>query len=79
MADRAILEEGMTVFYVEDSEVFSGMVIDVEKMADGRVEFSIDSYGACEGHYRISSGQLGKTVFLSEEDARACYPNPSQV
>ena len=67
----AVLEEGMTVFYVEDAEVFSGMVIDVEKMADGGVEFSIDSYGSCEGHYRISSGQLGKMVFLLEEDARA--------
>lgn len=67
----AILEEGMTVYYIEDFEVFSGQVIDVENSADGGVEFSIDSYGACEGHYRISSGQLGKTVFLSEEDARA--------
>lgn len=67
----AILEEGMTVYYIEDSEVFSGKVIDVEKTADGQVDFSIDSYGACEGHYRISSGQLGKLVFLSEEDARA--------
>ena len=67
----AILEEGMTVYYIEDFEVFSGQVIDVENSTDGGVEFSIDSYGACEGHYRISSGQLGKTVFLSEEDARA--------
>ena len=64
-----ILKEGTTVFYLEDSHVFSGQVIDVEQTADGGYEFSIDSYGACEGHYRISLGQLGKTVFLSEEDA----------
>lgn len=67
----AILEEGMTVYYIEDSEVFSGQVIDVEKMTNGGVEFSIDSYGSCEGHHRISLGQLGKSVFLSEEDAKA--------
>lgn len=66
-----IIEEGMTAYYIEDSEVFCGQVIDVEKTADGGIEFSIDSYGSCEGHYRISSRQLGKTVFLSEEDARA--------
>lgn len=65
------LQDGMTVFYIEDSEVFTGKVIDVEEMPGGRFEFSISSYGACEGHYRISSGQIGKTVFLSEEQAKA--------
>lgn len=48
------LQDGMTVFYIEDSEVFTGKVIDVEEMPGGRFEFSISSYGACEGHYRIS-------------------------
>lgn len=65
------LQEGMTVFYIEDSDVYSGQVIDVEEMPGGGFEFSINSYGACEGHYRIASGQIGKTVFLSEEQARA--------
>ncbi|MEW4411922.1 hypothetical protein [Clostridium sp. AN503] len=66
-----ILEEGMAVFYIDDSNVFSGQVIDLEQMPGGGFEFSIDSYGTCEGHYRIVSGQVGKTVFLSEEQAKA--------
>lgn len=65
------LHEGMTVFYIEDSDVYSGQVIDVEETPGDGFEFSINSYGTCEGHYRIASGQIGKTVFLSEEQARA--------
>lgn len=64
------LKEGMTVFYTEDSNVFSGHVIDVEQTQGGGYAFSIDSYGTCEGHYRISSNQVGITVFLSEEQAK---------
>lgn len=65
-----MLKEGMTVFYIESSEVFSGQVIDLEAVVGGGYEFSIDSYGGCEGQYRIASGQLGKTVFASEKEAR---------
>lgn len=65
------LQEGMTVFYIEDSDVYFGQVIDVEEMPRGGGEFSDNSYGVCEGHYRISSAQIGKTVFLSEEQAKA--------
>lgn len=71
------LKEGMTVFYTEDSEVFSGRVMDVESTSDGGYEFSIDSYGTCEGHYRIASGQVGKTVFLSEEQAKLASVPPN--
>ena len=65
-----MLEEGMTVFYIEDLNVFSGRVIDLEPMPDGGFKFSIDSYGTCEGHYRIALGQIGVTVFLSEVQAK---------
>lgn len=54
------LQEGMTVFYIEDSNVYSGQVIDMEETPEGGFKFSINSYGTCEGHYRISSGQIGK-------------------
>lgn len=62
------MKEGMTVFYLEDGAVYSGRVIDLEPV-DGGFFFSIDSYGTCEGQYRIASGQLGKTVFEKEEEA----------
>lgn len=65
-----MLKEGMTVYYVEGSDVFSGQVTDVEELPGGGYEFSINSYGACEGQYRISSGQVGKTVFMTEEQAK---------
>lgn len=65
-----MIKQGDSVFYVEDSEIYSGRVTNIEETGDGAFEFSIDSYGTCEGHYRISSGQIGKTVFLSEEEAR---------
>lgn len=67
------LQDGMTVFYIEDSEVFTGKVIDVEEMPGGRFEFSISSYGAYEGHYRISSGQIGKTVFFIGEAGKSTW------
>lgn len=70
----------ITAYYVEDNKVYSGRIIDIEAVTDKEYRFSIDSYGTCEGHYRISSGQIGKTVFLSEEEAhRSCYPGTSKV
>lgn len=62
------MEEGMIVFYVEDGNVYAGKVIDMEKTENG-YRFSVDSYGSCEGCYRIDSSQIGRTVFFSEEDA----------
>ena len=62
--------EGMKVYFVEDGNVHSGYVIDVEKKEWG-FSFSIDSYGGCEGNYRIHSDQIGITVFERREQAEA--------
>lgn len=70
------MEEGMLVFYIDDSHVYSGRVTDVER-EENRYTFSIDSYGCCEGPYRIASGAVGKTVFFSEEDAQAAIDSES--
>lgn len=66
-----MIKQGTTVFYIEDLEVYSGQVYDIEKTDTGDFIFSIDGYGTCEGPYRIFSTQIGKTVFLSEEKAKA--------
>lgn len=63
-----MVKEGTTVFYIDEDQVHSGQVIDVTPQTDG-FTFSIDSYGTCEGQYVINSGQIGKTVFFTEEDA----------
>lgn len=62
------MEEGKEVFYTEDGNVYSGKIIDVEDRGNTFL-FSIDSYGACEGHYRISSVQIGRSVFYTREEA----------
>lgn len=49
----------------------SVQVYDIEKTDTGDFIFNIDGYGTCEGPYRIFSTQIGKTVFLSEEKAKA--------
>lgn len=62
------MEEGQKVYYIEDGTVYSGKITDIEYANIG-MTFSIDSYGGCEGNYRIASSQLGKTVFDNEEAA----------
>lgn len=62
------MEEGNVVFYVDNGNVYSGKVTEVEPAKPG-FTFGIDSYGDCSGQYRISSDQIGRTVFLSKEDA----------
>ena len=62
--------EGKKVYFVEDGNVYSGHIIDVEKKEQG-FSFSIDSYGGCEGNYRIHSDQIGITVFERKEQAEA--------
>lgn len=58
----------MKVYYIEDNQIHSGNVIDIE-ISQGGYQFSIDSYGGCEGHYRISSDQFEYFVFLNKEEA----------
>lgn len=62
------MQEGTIVFYIDNGHIYSGRIMDVEcSRAD--FTFSIDSYGDCSGQFRISSGQIGRTVFLDKEDA----------
>lgn len=62
------MEEGSIVFYLDNGHIYSGRAVDIEYSNPG-FTFSIDSYGDCSGQYRIASSQIGRTVFLSEEDA----------
>lgn len=62
------MEEGTILFYIDEDEVYCGKAMEVEAAGTGFL-FSIDSYGDCAGQYRISSSQIGKTVFFNEEDA----------
>lgn len=64
-----MIKEGTEVYYLDEDSVHSGRVVDVTP-DNGGFTFSIDSYGACEGPYVIASGQIGKTVFFSEEEAK---------
>lgn len=64
-----MITEGTVVYYIDEDSVHSGRIMDITPEGD-RYTFSIDSYGACEGHCIIGSGQIGKTVFLSEEEAQ---------
>lgn len=66
-----MIKEGTEVYYLEEGGIYSGKVIDTAPEGNGEeFTFSIDSYGACEGQYVISSSQIGKTVFLTEEEAQ---------
>ena len=72
-----MIEEGTVVYYLDEDLVHSGRVTDVTPVSGG-FTFSIDSYGACEGPYVIASGQIGKTVFFTEKEAKdykfpACF------
>lgn len=66
------MKEGNVVFYIDNGNVYSGKIVDMEyarSNAGSDFTFSIDSYGDCSGQFRISSDQIGRTVFLSKEDA----------
>lgn len=62
------MEEGSVVFYIDNGNVYSGRVVDIEYANIG-FTFSIDSYGTCSGQHRISSSQIGRSVFFNETDA----------
>lgn len=64
------LHEGQKVYYLIGGFVESGHVIDLEEKPQG-YNFSIDSYGGCEGQYIIDESQIGISVFLSEEEAKS--------
>lgn len=62
------LKEGDTVLYKEDDIEFLGEVFDIEDCPDGSYTFSIEGFSdCCAGFYKISSWQIGITVFLQDE------------
>ena len=59
-----MLKEGDEVFFEEGGHIYSGHVMNLTEK-----DFQIDSYGCCcEGHCTISRDQIGRTIFLKEED-----------
>lgn len=62
------MQEGIIVFYIDNGNIYSGKVTDIE-YSKSDFTFSIDSYGDCSGQFRISSDQIGRTVFVNKEDA----------
>lgn len=69
------VKEGDTVFYIIGNYVRSGNVIDIE-MHGSEYTFAIDSYGACEGNFRIASSMLGICVFTDEQEAKKYADDP---
>ena len=69
------LKEGMEVFYILGAYVFSGNVINIETKAHGYT-FEIDSYGACEGNFRIDSSMIGISVFTDRDKAQKLADDP---
>lgn len=74
-----MLKEGMEIYYcadvnqklgTADANVYSGKVTEMKENGNDYT-FEIDSFGSCEGRYRISSGMIGKSVFLSKEEAES--------
>lgn len=63
-----MIQEGAKVYYIADEQMYSGIVIDKENTTCG-FRFSIDSYGGCEGNFKITSDQIGISVFTKKEDA----------
>lgn len=76
MSDKnQVLEEGTEVFYIVGNTVLSGNVADIEFTKTG-YKFAIDSYGACEGNFKIDSAMIGISVFLHKEDADRLAEDP---
>lgn len=62
------LKKGDVVLYKEDDIEFLGEVFDIEDLPDGSYTFSIEGFSdCCAGFYKISSYQIGLTVFLQEK------------
>lgn len=62
------MEENTKVYYIAGHQINTGNAINIEKKLDG-FTFQIDSYGSCEGQFVISNDQIGRTVFLTQEEA----------
>lgn len=70
------IQEGTEVFYIIGKSVQSGKVIEIET-SDTGFQFAIDSYGACEGNFKIDSSMIGISVFLHQEDAQRLAEDPN--
>lgn len=76
MSDKKqVLKEGTEVFYIVGNTVLSGNVADIELTKTG-YKFAIDSYGACEGNFKIDSAMIGINVFQNREDAEKLAKDP---
>lgn len=75
---KEVLKEGCEVFYIVEHNVLSGNVFNIEYNKDGYT-FSIDSYGACEGSYKIDASVIGISVFLNKEDAIRLANDPAYI
>lgn len=64
-----MLKEGTKLYYIVNAHVYEGNVIEVEKTSNG-CTFAIDSYGTCEGNFRIDASLLGIRVFLDGKKAQ---------
>lgn len=64
-----MLKEGVKLYYIVNAHIYEGNAIEVQKTSTGYT-FAIDSYGACEGYFKIDSSLLGIRVFLEREEAQ---------
>lgn len=72
------LSEGTEVFYIVGNHVFSGKAVNIEQSTTG-FKFSIDSYGACEGNFKIDSNMIGISVFTDHKKAEALAADPVYI
>lgn len=63
------MKNGQVVYFIEGGHIYSGNVVNMQEKQDGYT-FQIESYGACEGPWVISSDQIGKTIFLTDKEAQ---------
>lgn len=73
--DKSMLKEGNLVYFLMNGYVMSGKVMDVEGKEDD-YHFSIEGYAGCAGPHVISSMQIHRTVFLTQEEAEKYKDNP---
>lgn len=76
--EEIVLDEGTEVFYIVGNSVLSGNVTALEQTKAG-YKFAIDSYGACEGNFKIDSSMIGIGVFLHKEDADKLANDPGYM
>lgn len=69
------ITEGIEVYYIVGNHALSGNVTNIEPTKTG-FTFAIDSYGACEGNYRIDSSLIGISVFTDRQSAHRLANDP---